>query len=62
MQHLGIHGVGQSSWGPTLYGVVKKVESRQICLKVQAYLKQTVGGYAFIAKANNKGATIRVTT
>ncbi len=61
MQTLGVHGVGQSSWGPALYGVVQKEDAKQIRLKVQTHLKKTVGGTVFIAKANNKGATIKVT-
>ncbi|XES76502.1 MAG: beta-ribofuranosylaminobenzene 5'-phosphate synthase family protein [Candidatus Bathyarchaeia archaeon] len=61
MQELGVYGVGQSSWGPTLYGVVKAQEAKPICSKVHAYLKRTVGGQVFTAKANNRGATIKVT-
>jgi beta-RFAP synthase len=61
MQQLGVYGVGQSSWGPTLYGVVEAEEAKQTRSKVHAYLKRTVGGQVFIAKANNKGATIKVT-
>jgi beta-ribofuranosylaminobenzene 5'-phosphate synthase len=60
MKKEGAYGVGQSSWGPTLYGVVKKEEARTVFSKVKAYLREGVGGQAFIAKANNKGATIRV--
>jgi beta-ribofuranosylaminobenzene 5'-phosphate synthase len=61
MKELGVYGVGQSSWGPALYGVVEKEEAKQTLLKVQAHLKKNVGGQVFIAKANNKGSTIRVT-
>lgn len=61
MQKLGVYGVGQSSWGPTIYGVAKKEKAKQACAKVQAYLKKNVGGQVFVAKANNKGAQIRVT-
>lgn len=56
----GAFGVGQSSWGPALYAVVKKEEAKAVLSKVKAYLREGVGGQAFIAKANNKGATIRV--
>lgn len=59
MQKIGCYGVGQSSWGPTFYGVVKKEDAKQILLKVQAHLKKTVNGQVFIAKANNKGAHIK---
>ena len=60
LKKAGTYGVGQSSWGPALYGVVKKEEAKAVLLKVKAYLHGGVGGQAFIAKANNKGATIRV--
>ena len=60
LKKAGAYGVGQSSWGPALYGVVKQEEAKPVLLKVKAYLRKGVGGQAFIAKANNKGATIRV--
>ena len=61
MQKIGAYGVGQSSWGPALYGLVKKEEAKQTLLKVQAHLKKNVDGQVFIAKANNRGAYIKVT-
>ena len=60
MKKAGACGVGQSSWGPTLYAVVKQEAARAVLSKVKAYLREGVGGQAFVAKANNKGATIRV--
>jgi len=60
MKTAGTYGVGQSSWGPALYGVVKQEEAKLVLSKVTAYLHKSVGGQAFIAKANNKGASIRV--
>ena len=59
MKESGAYGVGQSSWGPALYGVIKKEEAKQALKKVKAYLNKGVGGQAFIVKANNKGATIK---
>jgi beta-RFAP synthase len=59
MKKAGAYGVGQSSWGPALYAVVKQEEAKSVLSKVKAYLREGVGGQAFIAKANNKGATIR---
>lgn len=61
MKIAGAHGVGQSSWGPALYAVVKQEEATPILIKVKTYLRKGVGGDAFIAKANNRGATIKVT-
>jgi beta-ribofuranosylaminobenzene 5'-phosphate synthase len=53
------YGVGQSSWGPALYAVVKQEQAKQTLDQVRAYLCRGVGGQAFIAKANNRGATIK---
>jgi beta-ribofuranosylaminobenzene 5'-phosphate synthase len=61
MKKAGAHGVGQSSWGPSLYAVVKQQEAKPVLTKVKEYLRKGVGGDAFIAKANNRGATIKVT-
>jgi len=59
MKKTGVSGVGQSSWGPALYAVMKQEQAKQTLAKVKAYLKEGVGGEAFIAKANNKGADIK---
>lgn len=61
LQKLGVHGVGQSSWGPTFYGLCQnEKEAEEIRAKISAFLKNGADGEVFIAKANNKGATIRV--
>ena len=60
MLREGVYGAGQSSWGPTVYGVVKSGEARAVQAKVQAFLDGDVGGNVFVAKANNHGATIKV--
>jgi beta-ribofuranosylaminobenzene 5'-phosphate synthase len=61
MQALGPYGVGQSSWGPACYGLFRKEGAKEVKLKVQAFLRKSVGGQVFIAKANNKGAYIKLT-
>jgi beta-ribofuranosylaminobenzene 5'-phosphate synthase len=61
MQKLGAYGVGQSSWGPACYGLFRKQEAKDAKLKVQAFLKNSFGGQVFTAKANNKGAYIKLT-
>jgi beta-RFAP synthase len=60
MKKSGAHGVGQSSWGPALYAVVKQEQAKQTLAKVKAHLCSGVGGDAFVAKANNRGASIKV--
>ncbi len=61
MQKLGAYGAGQSSWGPAFYGLTQKEEAKEIRSKMQAFLSESVGGQAFTAKANNRGAYIKVT-
>lgn len=61
MQKLGAYGAGQSSWGPAFYGVAQKEKAKRIRLKVKAFLSESVGGQVFVAKANNRGAYIKVT-
>ena len=61
MQKLGAYGAGQSSWGPAFYGLTQKEEAKEIQLKVEAFLRKSVGGQVFVAKANNRGAYIKVT-
>jgi beta-RFAP synthase len=60
MKQQGAYGTGQSSWGPALYAIVKQQQATSFLTKVQTHLKDDVGGDAFIAKANNQGATIKV--
>jgi beta-ribofuranosylaminobenzene 5'-phosphate synthase len=59
MKKTGAYGVGQSSWGPALYAVVEKEQAKQTLAQIKSYLDKGVGGEAFIAKANNRGATIK---
>jgi beta-ribofuranosylaminobenzene 5'-phosphate synthase len=61
LQKLGVHGAGQSSWGPTFYGVTRQENAKEIEAKVKAFLKKNVGGQVFTAKANNGGAYIKIT-
>jgi beta-RFAP synthase len=60
MQQIGAYGVGQSSWGPTCYGLFLKDGAEEAKLKVQSFLKNSTGGRAFVAKANNRGAYVRL--
>jgi beta-ribofuranosylaminobenzene 5'-phosphate synthase len=61
MQKVGAHGVGQSSWGPTFYGLCQnEKEAKEMQTKIEAFLREGVGGQVFTAKANNKGVNIKV--
>lgn len=59
MKQTGAYGVGQSSWGPALYAIVKQEQAKQALDKIKRPLSEGAGGRAFIAKANNHGATIK---
>jgi beta-RFAP synthase len=61
MKKTGAYGVGQSSWGPALYAVVKQEDAKTTQQSIEEFLRNGVGGEVFVAKANNRGATIRVT-
>lgn len=61
MAEYGAFGVGQSSWGPAVYGLVNN-EKQALKLKsrVQTFLDEKTSGKVFISKANNGGAHIRL--
>ena len=61
LQKLSAYGVGQSSWGPAFYGVTQKDKAKEIETNVKAFLRKGVGGQVFVAKANNRGAYIKIT-
>jgi beta-ribofuranosylaminobenzene 5'-phosphate synthase len=61
MQKLGAYGAGQSSWGPTFYGVTQKEKAKEVELKIKEFLRKSVGGQVFVATANNKGAYVKIT-
>lgn len=55
----GAYAAGQSSFGPSTFGLVRGEEqATRLQKKVQEFLNQKVGGTTFCAKANNVGATI----
>lgn len=57
----GANGAGQSSWGPTVYGLVEEEASAQV-LEAQArrWLEERQGGEIFIARPANQGARVRL--
>lgn len=60
MQKIGAYGAGQSSWGPTFYGLFEREAAVEAQRNVQVYLKKSFRGDVFIAKANNRGAYIKL--
>ena len=57
---LGAYGAGQSSWGPTFYGLTNINEAPNLKNKMIEFLEKKTGGIVFIAEPNNKGAYIKV--
>lgn len=55
MKKRGALCAGQSSWGPTVYGLVRKGEAASLEKKVKDLLQGT--GQVFVASVRNKGAT-----
>ncbi|MCW4017232.1 MAG: hypothetical protein NWF00_00880 [Candidatus Bathyarchaeota archaeon] len=60
MLQNGAYGAGQSSWGPTVYGVVKAPEAEVLQNKTEGFLNDSVGGEVFVAKVRNSGSVITV--
>ena len=61
MLECGVHGAGQSSWGPTIYGLVEEERARGIADKVKNFLvERKMGSTAFVSRCRNTGAEIIV--
>ena len=61
MKTRGTYGVGQSSWGPAVYGLVKgETQANQLQGAVEDFLKSNRGGQVFVTNPNNTGASIKL--
>lgn len=57
---IGAYGAGQSSWGPTSYGLAeRKEQALRLLSSIKAFLHRSYGGDAFLTKVRNRGASIR---
>lgn len=57
----GAYGAGQSSWGPTVYGLVHgDKEAEDLRRKVGAFLDRRSGGKVFFTGVDNRGARVEV--
>jgi beta-ribofuranosylaminobenzene 5'-phosphate synthase len=55
------YGAGQSSWGPTVYGLVEgRSAAESLTKQVQTFLDASAGGRVFYTTGNNNGAEIKV--
>lgn len=63
MLEHGAYGAGQSSWGPTVYGLVKgETQGNELQELVKNFLEEKGhGGLAMVVKPNNWGAEIEIT-
>ncbi len=56
----GAYGIGQSSWGPAIYGLSLASESELVADKMKSYLqKNNIKSQVLITSASNKGAEIK---
>ena len=54
----GAAGVGQSSWGPTVYGLIQgRDQARQLAKKVQIFLAEMGGGQDTLRPASQPGSS-----
>ena len=61
MLQSGAYGAGQSSWGPALYGLVRKKESEAVAEHMRNFLaRNEMKGVVFVSPCNNAGARVDV--
>jgi len=61
MLERGVRGVGQSSWGPTIYGLVEEAGAKAVANEARNFLaEKQVGCKAFVSRCRNRGAEITV--
>ncbi|MEJ2108485.1 MAG: kinase [Acidobacteriota bacterium] len=61
MLSRGAAGIGQSSWGPTVYGLVAgKAKAQKLSSLSRSYLNTLGGGQVFVVQPQNRGARVSV--
>ena len=61
MMDNGAYGAGQSSFGPTTYGLIKgERKAERLCMMVKDYLKEFGGGNVFYSESNNSGVEVKI--
>lgn len=57
----GAYGAGQSSWGPSLYGLTLKSESADVANCMSEFLERNkIKGHVFISSGHNRGAKVEI--
>ena len=54
LSSLGVTGIGQSSWGPTIYGFIKKENQVELLEKTRRFMGDQ--GQVWTTSGRNKGA------
>jgi len=61
MTAAGALGVGQSSWGPAVYGLTTETDAARVAEKVRARMRERgVGCRVFVGRGRNEGARVMV--
>lgn len=62
MKDLGLRGVGQSSWGPTVYGFTLTNEgAERIAAELTAYMREVgIKGYVWVTRVARNGHTAKI--
>ena len=61
MLSRGAAGIGQSSWGPTVYGLIGgKSKAQKLLSSCRSYLDTLGGGQVFVVQPENQGARVAV--
>jgi beta-ribofuranosylaminobenzene 5'-phosphate synthase len=59
MMGSGAYGVGQSSWGPAIYGLVDETRAQEVTQSMKEFLaRKNLSGKIFASRCNNKGREI----
>ena len=57
----GAYGVGQSSWGPAIYGLVDEANGQDVAQKMKDFLlRKNLGGKVFVSRCSNKGRELTI--
>ena len=57
----GAYGVGQSSWGPTIYGLVDETRAQEVAQNMKEFLvRKNLSGKVFVSRCSNKGREITI--
>ncbi len=54
----GAYGAGQSSWGPSFYGLADEDSYQKLADKLKGFLREHGGGKVIVSRANNAGAQL----